>query len=215
VKHAVDPEYFEMSPTGVRGRLHNYVRRFVEGIPGGIDEIEQSATVPRSKDESIPCRANRGFAEVCCRDRGKTSSTNGRLWCFHCKPESELAAEIFYYPEAVLPHPVETHLILRVDGLRQDFCAVCDSFSGFGNQGPLLTAGDDPPAVKCGLPKKNPLPKHIAVALPVVGSHAGAQKIAFPLSGKLGGANFAFSQQGKAALTSREVTLANMSQRVS
>ena len=192
-----------MSPTGIRGSLDNDVRRFIEGIPGGVDEIEQSATVARSKDEGISCRGNRGFTQVCCCDGGKASSTNGRLRCFHGKAESELAAEIFHYPEAILPRPVEAHLVLRVDGLRKHFCPVCDSFFSFRRQGPLLAAGNNPTAIKCGLPIKNPLAKHVAVALPVVRSHARAQKITFPISRQFRGPNFAFRKQARAGSDER------------
>ena len=137
------------------------------------------------------------FLQVVVVARENPLSTDGCLRSFYGKAKSKLAAEVFDHPEAVLPRPVEAHLILRINGLRKYFLAICNSLSGFRRQRPLLTAGNDPATLKCCLSVKNPLAKYVAIALPVVGSYTGAEEISFPVSGQFGGADFAFRQAGQ------------------
>src|SRR4029077_6729115 len=204
-ERAKDTEDFIVAPSGIDCRLEDHVGRFVDGVSGRIHEVVQAAAVRRSVGEGIAGgrdggRANRGGG-----NGGEASSADGRLGCFDRETQSKLAAEIFHDAEAVLASPGEANHVLRVNLHRQIFLAVLDTLLVCGGYGSHLAASEAPAVVEGRLCVNLALAKHVAVALAVVRSDACSPEITLVVAGQLGWTNFAFCQQGEAALASCEI----------
>src|SRR5260370_865072 len=79
---------------------------------------------------------------------------------------------------------------------------------------PVVATGKAPTARKRRLRKNNPLAKHVAVALPVVGGYSRAQPVRLVVARHLGAAHLALRQQAHTTLARREIILSDFAQRI-
>ena len=90
-----------------------------------------------------------------------------------------------------LPSPADD--ILRIDHQGKGFLAILNALLALCDQAPHLSAGNIESAIELHASPQLPLAKDIAVALAVVGGHAGAEEIALVIGAHFGAGNFALS----------------------
>src|SRR5579864_4738253 len=177
---AQDAEHFVVSPARIESGLDDEVRRFVDRVSRGIDEVFQAATRARCVNESI---ANRGDdAGVVGTYRGEPSSADGGLWAFDRCGKREFSAEVLHDAERVLTRPGEADDVLRVDHHGKSFAKVLDAFAIFRRQSPHLAAGKAPAVVEEGLAPDLALAEDITIALAIVGGHSGTEEVALEVA---------------------------------
>ena len=96
---------------------------------------------------------------------------------------------------------------MRVNGLRQDLGTVLQSVASLRHQAPHLAARNGPTARRFGLSEDLALAICVTVALVGVGSHAGGQPIAFPVTSPGPVADLTFGQDCETRLAAAGIEL--------
>src|SRR5262249_1895087 len=150
---AHDSHNFVVAPSWIGRRLDEEVRRTVQAVPAGVDEVVQTAS-----------RSGRVNKEIV----REASAADGRLRTFDAYAQRELIP-VLRNAESVRTLPCPADDVLRVDLQRERFLPVLNSLLAFGDQAPHLAAREVETVVKLHACPQLPLPEHVAVALPVVG----------------------------------------------